>query len=58
MKKNYITPQAKMVCLEAEDTILAYSNIYVDGKDVEEGDGTDASNRRDGSFGGGMWDDM
>lgn len=57
MKKNYITPQAKMVCLEAE-LMLAYSTINVNDKVVEEGDGTDASNRRDGSFGGGLWDDM
>lgn len=57
MKKAYITPRAKMVCLESEDTILAYSNVTVGGKDVEEGDGSDASNRR-GWFAGGMWDNM
>lgn len=55
MKKAYITPNAKMVCIDAE-TILAYSNIYVDGTEVEEGDGSDCSNRR--GLGGGMWDDM
>lgn len=58
MKKSYITPLAKIVYLESEDTILAYSNVTVGGKDVEEGDGSDASNRREGFFGGNMWDNM
>lgn len=57
MKKTYFTPIARVLTLEAEDTILAYSNITINGEGVEGGDGSDASNQR-GWFAGGMWDNM
>lgn len=56
MKKTYFTPIARVLTLEAEN-LIAYSNVTIGGKYVEEGDGSDASNQR-GWFAGGMWDNM
>lgn len=56
MKKNYMTPVARIIEMHVESDLLTAS---FNGKTPEEGDGSDLnSNRREGFFGGGMWDNM
>lgn len=60
MKKIYTTPAAKVIELCGESLIA--TSLTGNGEGIEyggEGSGMEAdSHRREGFFGGGMWDNM
>lgn len=68
MKKVYLTPNARIITLHEESALLTGSISGTGDGDKSEGLGggsTDEtwggefdSNRREGFFGGGMWDNM